>query len=119
MPEVVIENDIDAEVSNEEAHRRYAAAAVAFAVDQHAELFDAQTVSNQRQALGAMQAYTADYLEPFNQMKLLEDNGGVQIPWIERGNCKPIPRLAMKDEHFLWKANVHWGIFVAKVPNFS
>jgi hypothetical protein len=55
MPEVVIENDIDAEIDNDEAHRRYAAVAVAFMVAINEEAFTAEVVQEQATQMAVMQ----------------------------------------------------------------
>ncbi len=58
MPDVVTEQDIPAEVSDEEAHERYAAAAVAFMVTKYADDFqDGDVVQAQQDAYDQQQVW--------------------------------------------------------------
>ena len=83
----VLENDIDPIISQEEAHARYAEAAVSFMVtvrttsDQFAE----DVVILETSVMAGLSVYTEGFVEPFNQLQGLEDLNGDQSPWLNHG----------------------------------
>ncbi len=82
MPDVVIENDIDPEVDGEEAYKRYAGAAASFMVSVQDDQFVSTVVDEAKATLKSYQDYTDDFLRPFQEMRLLEQNEENTIsPW--------------------------------------
>merc|ERR1712170_278765 len=83
IPDIVIENDVDAEVDNEEAFIRYSTAAVAFMVAAGYESFDPETVAEQLNIMNGLLEFTDEFLLPFEEMRLLEQNeDGTSSEWI-------------------------------------
>ena len=97
IPEVVIDNDVDAEIDNEEAFIRmlkftflpqsllsiqyfslldlgYARPAIAFIVINAPDSFDAEVVANSELVMQEYQSFTDEFLEPFQKMKILEQS---------------------------------------------
>ena len=86
MPDIVTNQDIDPEVSNEEAFTRYATPAVAFMVTQKQDFFDGAVIYYFILEIEEAQTFTDNFLAPFRQMMALEDENGSRTPWIEEGN---------------------------------
>ena len=74
IPDIVIEQDVDAEISNEEAFIRYSKAAVAFMVTVKYDDFAPEIVEAQLNILAEYQQFTDEFLAPFEEMKFYEEN---------------------------------------------
>ena len=85
MPDIVINQDIDAEVSASEAYTRYATPAVSFMVTQKQDFFDAAVIYYYILQIEEAQTFTDNFLAPFREMYALEDQGGTNTPWMEKG----------------------------------
>jgi len=70
----VIDNDVDAEVDNEEAFIRYARPAIAFMILNAPDGFDAEVIANSELVMQEYQSFTDAFLEPFQKMKILEQS---------------------------------------------
>ncbi len=78
----MVEDDIAPELSNEEAHTRYAKAASAFMTFVQADHFDESIVEESKNMLKLYQDFTDDFLKPFQEMRLLEQNeDNTESPW--------------------------------------
>jgi len=83
----VISRDIDPVVSEAEAHERYATAAVSHMVTAPTTVgqFGQDVVSEQTAVFADLSAYTEAFVEPFNQLLLMEeDEDGDQSPWLDK-----------------------------------
>ena len=80
-------NDVDPVISQEEAHRRYAEAAVSFMVTARTttDQFTEDVVNLETSVMAGLSAYTEMFVEPFNQLLGLEDINGDQSPWLSYG----------------------------------
>jgi len=74
IPEVVIDNDVDAEIDNEEAFIRYARPAISFMILNAPDGFDAEVIANSELVMQEYQSFTDEFLEPFQKMKMLEQS---------------------------------------------
>ena len=83
----VLESDIDPVISLEEAHARYAEAAVSFMVTARSvrEQFSEDIVSQELSVLASLSSYTEVFVEPFNELQGLEDINGDWSPWLNDG----------------------------------
>ena len=81
-------SDIDPVVRQEEAHTRYAEAAVSFMVTARTttDLFNDDIVMVENSVMDNLAAFTEEFVEPFNQLQGLEDLNGDQSPWLNYGN---------------------------------
>ena len=84
IPDIVIENDVDAEVDNEEAFIRYSRASVAFMVAAGYESFDSETVAEQLTIMNELLEFTDQFLLPFEELRLLEQSEENDSPWINQ-----------------------------------
>ena len=108
IPDTVIENDIDAEVDNEEAFRRYAGAAVSFMVTSRGgeSEFSTEIVEEQSEILETLKSYTKDFLVPFNNMRVLELDLD-RSPWIDQAQkiisgSSDVSKLLVTNELVQW-----------------
>ncbi len=84
LPDIVVEQDVDAEVDNEEAFTRYSEAAVAFMVTSRFEDFSAEIVGEQLIIMQQLQEFTDDFLRPFQEMRLFEhDDNATTSMWVK------------------------------------
>ena len=83
----MLENDIDPIISQEEAHARYAEAAVSFMVTTRTarDLFSEDVINQETSVISGLAAYTEEFVEPFNRLQGLEDRNGEQSPWLNYG----------------------------------
>ena len=99
IPDTVIENDVPAEIDNDEAFNRYAEPCVAFMVINAADDFEPDIVSHYNDIMKTYQSFTDEFLEPFNQMRNYEfSEGGPgnshfmwNYFWISSSNFQPKP----------------------------
>ena len=86
----VLESDIDPVISQEEAHARYAEAAVSFMVTAHtvSDEFAEDIVGQELSVLAGLYAFTEVFVEPFNQLEGLEDVNGNWSPWLNDGKYR-------------------------------
>lgn len=84
MPDVVVDRDLPAEVSAEEAWRRYAEAIVSFVTIQNEATFPAEDVENAQSIAGKLETFTETYLQPINDVAQLESSG-TECPWTVEG----------------------------------
>ena len=83
----MLENDIDPIISQEEAHARYAEAAVSFMVTARTarDLFSEDVINQETSVISGLAAYTEEFVEPFNRLQGLEDRNGERSPWLNYG----------------------------------
>ena len=83
----VLENDIDPVISEDEAHARYAEAAVSFMVTARttSDQFAEDIIILETSVMAGLSAYTEEFVEPFNRLQGLEDLNGDQSPWLNHG----------------------------------
>ena len=85
IPDVVIQNDVDAEVDNEEAFVRYSIPSVAFMVAAGYESFDPELVAEQLTIMNGLLDFTDQFLLPFEELRLLEQSEDQkESPWINQ-----------------------------------
>ena len=85
IPDIVIQNDVDAEVDNEEAFARYSIASVAFMVAAGYESFDPELVAEQLTIMNGLLDFTDQFLLPFEELRLLEQSEDQkESPWINQ-----------------------------------
>ena len=83
IPDVVIANDIPAEIDNDEAFNRYAKATIAFMVINTSENFLPEVIAENEKVMMDYQIYTDSFLNPFQQMRNLEHSeDGKESKWI-------------------------------------
>ena len=88
MPDIVTNNDIDAEVSNDEAFTRYAIPSVSFMVLQQQDFFDASILYDYILNMEEAQAFTDSFLAPFREVNAMENGNGADIPWVVDGKLQ-------------------------------
>ena len=83
----VLENDIDPIISQQEAHARYAEAAVSFMVTARttSDQFTEDVITQETSVISGLAAYTEEFVVPFNRLQELEDRNGEQSPWLNYG----------------------------------
>ena len=85
MPDIVTNQDLDAEVSNDEAFTRYAIPSYSFMVLQKQDLFDASVIYDATLNMQDAQTFTDAFLAPFREAFAVEDNDGDNSPWVAQG----------------------------------
>ena len=88
MPVLITNQDIDPEVSAEEAYTRYATPSVSFMVTQQQDYFDAAVIYYHILNIEETQTFTDNFLAPFREMYALEDMMSIKTPWMEKGRLK-------------------------------
>ena len=66
------EQDIPSELSESDAHQRYATAVAAFITVQQSESFSEEAVELAMKTMGQLQYYTSAFLTPFADASLME-----------------------------------------------
>jgi len=84
MPDVVIERDLPAEVSAEEAWKRYADAIVSFITLQNEASFPEEDVANAKGLADKLASATEVFLQPFDDVAQFESLGS-ECPWTIEG----------------------------------
>ena len=86
IPDLVISNDIDAEIDNDEAFNRYAKLINAFMVIIAAGNFPPAVIDESRVEFQIYQNFTDSFLEPFDQMKEFEQSSVQNVSkWVIEG----------------------------------